>query len=817
MRLKSLLLILLLSMSIPLEAQGCDLPPRLTPGETGYVTPTENPRAVRVRENPTTDAPIIGMLEEGTIFTVTEEASVCAGGIVWWNVTDGTVTGWIAEGVDQDYFVEPSPTDTPEQVDISGLAPVIPVTAAPTLANSYAKWNWPPSYTFDLTIPDPLTIELPPAYQGKMPALPVDLSQVGYLDDAELSPEQLEVLAANGFVVVPGNAKEFTHALWNDPETGRSNFITTDMMLHNLYVIYRYTLMYLEAGIFFEQIASFLSNGYLAAEAQMVELEGTPLEDAARSAAVYYAVGLMLAADMDDMENFDAAMMFNRVTFASEYLGEIDPEIKALAQPIVDAAKAAEGSLPVLADYEENFTLYAPRSYYADEGIYEAYFQTITWLGRVNFAASSEQDTLAALLVLRALQNGGAQESWAGMSDTLEFLIGPTTNLNPNDYLPIAHEIFGENLSLEALQDETKQAEFQAAIATLPAPTINSIALPVETSAEDMREAGRGFRLMGSRYTLDAYFLQKVMHPDLPNRPLPSGLDLAAAFGSDSAYQLSDGVSYEGYQAMINQLRGDVNAIEPDNWMETAYGGWLWALQPLVVRDPLIEPPLMKTEAWRRKDLTTMLSSWTELKNATAAYVTPPLGLGGGGEDYDLTTYTYVEPNPLVFARIAILSKQLADGLEARGLTNGVMGTVISEANTHASMSGLAAAMAELELKGEPIPEDWLYFFQEYFANFYVNIFVSLSQFDSDPPRNIALTALAASSPAGNLQVATGLADYIYVVTDRPEGLQLTRGGVYSFYEFTDAPILNDKAWRDQIDAGNVPPRPDWIEMYYVP
>jgi hypothetical protein len=58
------------------------------------------------------------------------------------------------------------------------------------------------------------------------------------------------------------------------------------------------------------------------------------------------------------------------------------------------------------------------------------------------------------------------------------------------------------------------------------------------------------------------------------------------------------------------------------------------------------------------------------------------------------------------------------------------------------------------------------------------------------------------------------------VVTDRPDGaLQLTRGGVYSFYETinTTGRAIPDSVWRDQVDAGDLPPRPDWIDSFYVP
>jgi hypothetical protein len=83
-----------------------------------------------------------------------------------------------------------------------------------------------------------------------------------------------------------------------------------------------------------------------------------------------------------------------------------------------------------------------------------------------------------------------------------------------------------------------------------------------------------------------------------------------------------------------------------------------------------------------------------------------------------------------------------------------------------------------------------------------------------------AIVADVASNPdAGTvLEVATGQIDFIYVITDSPAGLQLTRGTVYRYYEFVN-PIderLNDDDWRARVTADDLPPRPDWIRAFFA-
>ncbi|MBK8027775.1 MAG: DUF3160 domain-containing protein [Chloroflexi bacterium] len=185
----------------------------------------------------------------------------------------------------------------------------------------------------------------------------------------------------------------------------------------------------------------------------------------------------------------------------------------------------------------------------------------------------------------------------------------------------------------------------------------------------------------------------------------------------------------------------------------------------------------------------------------------------------ELTTYTTFEHNPLVFARIAILCNLLASGLEARGFDQYMMGSVVRQARTNAVLSAISADAARREIAGESIPDEVQWFFQERFRSAYGYVRIDLMQYDGDPPRNVAVSALVATSRAGYLQEGVGLIDDLYVVSDRPEGLQLVRGPVYSYYEWVDTSgqAMTDSVWRDQLDAGTNPPRPTWVDLYLVP
>ena len=68
------------------------------------------------------------------------------------------------------------------------------------------------------------------------------------------------------------------------------------------------------------------------------------------------------------------------------------------------------------------------------------------------------------------------------------------------------------------------------------------------------------------------------------------------------------------------------------------------------------------------------------------------------------------------------------------------------------------------------------------------------------------------------LEVGVGNPDWIYVLVPIEGEWYLTRGGVYSYYEFLQ-PISNrltDEQWKEMINSGNAPERESWIKKYIV-
>ena|GEM_PF-593077 len=963
-----MILALMVGVMAPLSnaQETCALVTGLTNAKRGHVAFT-NGADLNVRDSASRTAAIVGRLTEGTNFTVLSQPATCAEGINWYQISSNTVTGWVAEGTQEDgYFI------LPEIIDIGGVAPASvqriyvdaysrdstaeggqlviqdgncgglpalpvvisaesgvgyiefapgfigfyndndgfphelgtnimlsvrkPVCSAgvryyPQLYRSFdfvpesingvyvvqpfllnpatsslnvptttpqitqftnplptitpdeslyigANWTWQSLYGDD--VPDPSQLVLPASYQGNMPDLPIDLSEVVFAQDTNLTSDGLTKLATNGFVVVPGGYDYFDRAYYtNDNEwdvtSGHATFVTTDTMLNSLYLVYENAQHYLEAEAFYGTINQVIAASLQEALATYDASIGTPLFVEARGAAVYYLVAAM--ALNDGLYEYQGNYPRENGVNTSQVIETAPVELRDEAQVIVDMMTAAQGQSKVSfleSDFEEDFSQYKPRSYYAGDPVLESYFRGMMWLGRITFRAKSDLETRTGLLVLRALKDSGLLPELNKMDDTLRYLIGPADDLTYADLLPLAAQIYGDDLALSSIVDNENTGALTAyrdGLNALPGPRINSLILPVRVTAEQVDALTRGFRVFGQRFTFDGYAMQNLIYPDVGTqelfRTLPTAVDVPAVLGSDLAYAQIEGDSqFKNFVENMTRLRGEVNTISSAGWSETFYGSWLHAIQPLLVRNEAILPPLMLTDAWKARDLNTALASYTELKHATLLYAEQPYGgRGGGGGVPPLTAYGYVEPNPLVFARVAILANTLHQDLIARGyvpVNNTYYSKLVITMDAADRLAHLSAELAEIarrEIAGEPLSDDHYYLLQEYFPGALNAIRTTIQDMQGLPPHCAALVADIASNPSTNeiLYIGTGGIDTIYVITDGPYGPQVTRGAVYSSYSLIgDAQSrLTDDDWRVRFGTDAQPSRPAWSAQYF--
>jgi len=678
----------------------------------------------------------------------------------------------------------PTPVSAPEAITGIGFL-TSPVLVEQTAFASYES----------------VTANVPLEYIGY--ALPLELSEVSNLDLYGFSGMQMDYLGANGFVVAPTEQREF-YTLYQSVEGQQKPlFVSTDSVLHVYHLLFDKVLRTAEEEYFVFDLLD-LTHGMLwASQDQFQALQGTALEEVARRNVAYFAVALTL--------------LDPQAEIPSEVRGEVEEELAR-----IEAHKGFAESA-ILPGYEEDYSQYVPRGHYTRNETRQRYFKAMMWYGRINFRLKELDETRSALLIAQALSRveiGGepASRIWERIYEPTVFFVGATDDLNIHDFQNLITEVYGEIPEApDVFADDTLLQDFIEAARELPPPQINSMWVWV---SEDRGEATQGFRFMGQRFVIDAYVFQQLIYSNVEDRFLPKGLDVLSAMGSEEAFHLLDEMGetqYPGYVEQMEKVRGEIAALEMDSWTQNLYWSWLFALRSMIEVKEGQYPAFMQTRAWLHKDLHTALGSWTELKHDTILYAKqayaeltamPPQAPVRG----------YVEPNPEAYARLAALTRMTLDGLGQRSLLSSedkdsleYLETVLLSLKT----------IAEKELAGESLTNDEYYFIDSYGG---VLEGLTIAAADKAEPggsldeEEAAVVADVATDPNSGqvLEEAVGRVFGIYVVVEAEGSLAVAQGGVFSYYEFA-WPIsdrLTDEAWREMLESGQAPSRPEWTSSF---
>ena len=665
-----------------------------------------------------------------------------------------------------------------------------------------------------------IDVSLPDVFQGGY-SLPLDLNTVQGVDTFDLSTEQLNMLAENGFVVaapdIEAGNPEFYHIYEYYRYEEQPVFATTDAVFHVYHLMFDKILRNLEREYFSPALEALTLAMLNTSREQYQSLAGSPLEEPARRNMAFFSVAAQL------LEIQDAP--------PSEVSDLVQAELALIDSHSIPAESPIwfREDLPADQRLVEDYSQYVPRGHYTRSEALERYFKAMMWYGRLTFRLRDDFETQRALLITRALKDTNttsgeaAATLWANVFDPVSFLVGKADDPTYNEYGALSEAVFGPDCVLTAYDDAALLEEFTRQANELPPPQVNSMWVWIW---EDKEDATRGFRFMGQRFTLDEYIFGQLMWRNVGTmdnqRSLPKGLDVFGAMGSDEAYALLDEMGepeYENYDSQMSKVKSEVSALEQDSWTQNLYWSWLYAFQPIIEPKDVRYPAFMQTQAWRHKDLQTALGSWTELKHDTILYAKQVMAeMGGGGMDEP--PHSYVEPNPQAFARLYALAKMTYDGLESRNLL---------DANSAGNLQNLMDLLsfltgsAEKELQGEPLSDDD-YWRIHYFGGELEALTIAAADAPGEEGRlflqdqRAALIADVATGSGAALEEAVGDPTPIYVVLpDQPWRLAI--GAVYTYYEFNVSADqrMTDEAWYEMLDSGNNPAQPAWTDSFSAP
>jgi hypothetical protein len=667
-------------------------------------------------------------------------------------------------------------------------------------------------------------------------ALPVALNNTTNADALKkFTPQQRERLAAQGFVIIPDDAQQMFY-LYEDYAIDTAepipNFITVDSMLHAYHLFFDFSLRTVETN-HLSSALSRLTDLCLSQSASLAkQLPAGAAHDAAIRNTAFFAIGKSLLTGKR----------------APTGLGQSADSLVAKEMALI-AAHEGRAASPLLGT-TVHYSQFIPRGHYTRSDLLRKYFMAMMWYGNIGFEldptaseAIARRHTLQALLITRILNgNEQARALWAKIYEPTSFFVGTSDDLSYQRYASLAKSVFGAQITAAALADSGKLDQFLAkARQTFPAPQIAPYFLSANPAGElDLdsgKVQGRQFRFMGQRFIPDSYILQQLVSPLIKPvsptdaRDMPMGLDVMAALGSDRALDILLNTYNQGrypqYREQMQKLRAQFAAKPESEWWRNLYWGWLYSFKALLTPFGEGYPTFMQGAPWQDKQLQTSLGSWSQLRHDTILYGKPSGAEMGGGEEYE--PRGYVEPVPEAFARLAYLTQLSQDGLQRRGLLDK------SLAQPYANLKGILLflkAAAEKELTGQPLSRE-AYQRIQYFGGELERLQLSVVKAEAKYPmtswyeitsetdKNMPTIADVHTSFGQTLEVGTGPAYRIYVVVPRPDGkLQITKGGVFSYFEFK-WPVsdrLTDERWQQMLkgEKKEKPQQQEWLQSLVV-
>jgi hypothetical protein len=623
-----------------------------------------------------------------------------------------------------------------------------------------------------------------------------------------LTPEQQTALEENGFVVVPEGTQQIYQLYKDAHDQGIPIFVTTDATLHSFHVLYDYCLRYAEKERFIADIQAL--NQVLLDEAQFQYSQATgKTKEAAKRNWAYFTV---------------AARLLDPNALIAD-------EVKDLVEGELALIEAHSGFAPSpIFGYTEDYSQYVPRGHYTRNEDFERYFRAMMWYGRMAFRLKpgdtpeaiemgrmeTRQAILITLTLLNRQVNGEeAMAVWDRVYRPTVFFVGESDDYNVYDYVQLSVAVYGIQLDLETLETiEKKLDTFIERAMTLRAPKIVSTLVYED---EDPTVVTRGFRFMGQRFVPDSYVFQELVFNkvgDTSNpRLFPKGLDVPAVLGSERAYDILldvyDEGRYANYQEQMEKLRQEFASLPDEQWTENLYWNWLHSLRPLLNVKGEGYPVFMQNQAWVDKDLNTLLGSWAELRHDTILYAKQSYTVRAVSAPPTDETRGYVEPQPEVYGRLASLARQMHDGLDERGLLNDELSGKIKDLE---DLLLTLKTISEKELANQPLTEeeyDVIRFIGgrlEGITTFSEELTGEIAS-EADEKMAIVADVHTDTNTGQVLEEGAGDAFTIYAVVPVDGQTVVTKGGVFSYYEFTQpmSERLTDEAWQAMSPKPDLP------------
>lgn len=616
----------------------------------------------------------------------------------------------------------------------------------------------------------------------------IDLSFVhNMIQFKDVSNDLKKALAEKNFAIVPAKHEQFFHVYDENSYQYIPNFITTDLYLQVLHKHFSTMLQKIEENKFVPILTTMLKNAY----EQSVQFEKGTNDANLKSSSQWSTAYLAIA--------------YSLVTGKSY---SVSNEMQSFYKDELEKISSAEGVGSEFLDSKQiQYSQFEPRGNYTKNDTLKSYFRCIKWLNTAPIYIDQNKGLVSAILIASFIKKSPENtQAFTTFNTAIQFIVGEEDNLSLSNLIATIPDI-----NVEDIINNSKLAEIRKNVLNLQSDRIKPKGGTKEASDMLTRPA---LLFTAGRYTFDAEILSRLIHvlQPKPLRPFPKGLDIFAVFDNKEAENIllneyNEARQWKTYPDSIWKLKKQFSTNK--DFDKTIYSKTFDMIRAINDQNPN-RPLFMKTSSWDRKNLITSLSAWTELKHDMMLYAEQPYAAeaGEGGGPPPPQHVSYVEPNVAFWKKALQLIYLEEKTLGEMDLLPENVEYINKEL---IEIGQMLLVVSEKELARENLTKkefddlSWLGGRIEY-----LTFRICDSDHLPEKDRLIALSADVYNYNGTYLEEAVGLVDDIYVIAEINGKAYLTKGAVFSYYEFTSDTPLTDEAWQSQLISGKEPKRPAW-------
>ena len=625
---------------------------------------------------------------------------------------------------------------------------------------------------------------------------------VNWQQFVEIEDQMKEHLEKDGFVINQANYEQLFHVYDENYYDYTPNFITTDLFLQVLHMHVSKEMQAIEEEKMFPFLLDLVSEQYAYFKKSAKENPSEKVRVSSEWCQTYYGIALSLLTGEKQ---------------------EVPENMLKFYQYELESSTDGQGfKSDFLGDSQMDYTQFQPRGNYTRTDTLKKYFKCVKWLNSASVYLDEDPRLVNAINMGYAIKESKiSSKNYDVFTNVISFLAGDENNLSFTHIFKALEEYKGE--SIDDIITPENLEDIRNTLYALD---------PKKMRPKGWNQRTRDFQarkkilFTAGRYTFDGEILQRLVSIERdaiqqkPKRPFPKGLDVFAAVGNEEAENIllnvyQENKKWKSYSDTLEVLKKKFKSY--NEWDKSIYNKTMESVLSLQKRASA-DPYFIQLPAWNKKDLNTMLSAWTGLKHDMVLYIEQPSGaeMGDGGEVPPPQKISYVEPRTHFWEKCIELLKLNKEMLEA----NDLMTEKISKHNSELiKIASFLLRMSKKELSGEYLVGaefDSLSYLAGRIERLTLNIIEAQESWInqvSTPERYIAIATDVYTYNDSCLQETVGMADEIYVIAEINGLLYLTRGAVFSQYEFHQPTSnrLTDEAWQAQLLKGKTPKTAVWM------